>query len=98
MQGKVSELVEHVAKHHSQVELPRAMRSRSRINATIELARSHNPVSADAIDQHNHLVGLSDGKILDLETRRNVYRDDVFVTKKLGTIFDPEARCPAFEV
>jgi putative DNA primase/helicase len=97
MQGKVSDLVEHVAKNHAQMELPRAMRSRSRINATIELARSHNPVSADAIDQHKHLVGLSDGKILDLATRQHVYRDDVFVTKKLGTPYDLEARCPAFE-
>jgi putative DNA primase/helicase len=98
MQGKVGDLVEHVARTLPQVELPRAMRSRSRINATIELARSHNPVSADAIDQHKHLVGLSDGKVLDLATRKNVYRDDVFVTKKLGTTFDPEARCPAFEL
>jgi putative DNA primase/helicase len=79
------------------VELPRAMRSRSRINATIELARSHNPVSAEAIDQHKHLVGLSDGKILDLATRKHVYGDDIFVTKKLGTEYDPEARCPIFE-
>ena len=97
MQGKVSDLVEHVAKNHPQVELPRAMRSRSRINATIELARSHNPVAADAIDQQKHLVGLSDGNVLDLVTRKNVYRDDVFVTKKLGTGYDPAATCPTFE-
>jgi putative DNA primase/helicase len=98
MQGKVSDLVEHVARTLPQVELPRAMRNRSRINATIELARSHNPVSADAIDQHKHLVGLSDGKVLDLATRQHVYRDDVFVTKKLGTTYVPEARCPVFEM
>jgi putative DNA primase/helicase len=98
MQGKVSDLVEHVAKTIPSVELPKAMRSRSRINSTIELARSHNPVSAEAIDQHNHFVGLSDGTILDLATRKNVHREDVFVTKKLATAFDPEARCPAFEV
>jgi putative DNA primase/helicase len=96
MQGKVSDLVEHVGKNFPEVELPRAMRSRSRINATIELARSHNPVSADAIDQHKHLVGLSDGKVLDLATRKHVYGDE-FVTKKLGTNFDPEAGCPIFE-
>ena len=97
MQGKVSDFVEHVAKHHPQVELPRAMRSRSRINATIELARSHNPVAADAIDQHKHLVGLADGNVLDLVTRNKVYRDDVFVTKKLGIAYDPQATCPTFE-
>lgn len=98
MQGKVGDLVEHVARTLPQVALPRAMRSRSRINATIELARSHNPVSADAIDQHKHLVGLNDGKVLDLTTRKHVYRDNVFVTKKLGTTFDLEAGCPTFEM
>jgi putative DNA primase/helicase len=97
MQGKVSDLVEHVARTFPQVELPRAMRSRSRINATIELARSHNPVSAEQIDQHYDLVGLSDGNILDLASRKNIYRDDVFVTKKLGTAFDADATCPVFE-
>jgi putative DNA primase/helicase len=49
------------------------------------------------IDQNKHLVGLSDGKILNLADRSFVYRDGVFVTKKLATIYDADAKCPLWQ-
>jgi putative DNA primase/helicase len=96
MQGKVSDLVEQVTKTHPMIDV-KAMRSRGRINATIELSRSHNLISIHDIDRDKHFVGLKNGQILDLGTREHVYQTDVFVTKRLGTDFYPDAQCPEFE-
>jgi putative DNA primase/helicase len=72
------------------------LKSRSKINAIVELSRSQLVIDDKQIDAKPHLVGLADGRILDLTTGTFVSAacQDVFVTKRLGTTYDPIARCP----
>jgi putative DNA primase/helicase len=73
----------------------RRLKSRSKINAIVELSRSQLAIDDKLIDAKPHLVGLADGRILDLATGTFVpaASQDVFVTKRLGTAYDPNARC-----
>jgi putative DNA primase/helicase len=93
-QGVVSDFAQmaHKLLGHDE-RFPKAVKSRSRINATLELSRSRLTVPSNVIDSDRNLAGLSDGRIFDLKIADFVTREDVFVTKKLGTTFDPAARC-----
>jgi len=71
------------------------IKSRSKINAVLELARAPLAVDEDIIDRDRHLVGLKDGRILDLISGEFVTGEqEVFVTKRLGAAYDPAAQCP----
>ena len=95
VQGRVSDFAQTAHKNLGQLEnFPKAIKSRGRINAAVELSRSRLPITPDKIDDQKHLIGLKDGQILDLETKDYVFGDQAFVTKRLGTVFDPEAECP----
>jgi putative DNA primase/helicase len=73
----------------------RTLRSRSRINATVELSRSRLSIPRAKIDSDHHLLGLADGSVLDLRTGECV-QTDAIVTKKTGVVFDPDAECPGW--
>jgi putative DNA primase/helicase len=95
-QGVVSDFAQmaHKLLGHDE-RFPKAIKSRSRINAVLELSRSRLTVPSTIIDSNRNVAGLSDGRILDLKVRDFVtLEDDVFVTKKLGTTFDPAAQYP----
>ena len=71
------------------------IKSRSKINAILELSRAPLAVDEDIIDRDRHLVGLEDGRILDLSAGEIVLGEQqVFVTKRLGAAYDPTAQCP----
>jgi putative DNA primase/helicase len=73
----------------------KTVKSRSKINAILELSRSRLAVDQALIDSDTNLVGLCDGRILDLMTGETVATNrDVMVTKKLGTTQTPDALCP----
>ena len=73
----------------------KVIKSRSKINATQELSRSRLAIDQGLIDSDRNLVGLSDGRILDLTTGEIMATDrHVVVTRKLGTTYDPAAQCP----
>jgi putative DNA primase/helicase len=70
------------------------IKSRAKINAIMELARAPLAIAEELIDKDRNHVGLADGRILDLTTGELVTADkEVFVTKKLGTIYDTTAGC-----
>jgi putative DNA primase/helicase len=94
-QGVVSDFAQmaHKLLGHDE-RFPKAIKSRSRINAVLELSRSRLTVPSNVIDSDRNLVGLSDGRLFDLRNSDFVTREDVFVTKKLGATFDPAAQCP----
>jgi putative DNA primase/helicase len=94
-QGVVSDFAQmaHKLLGHDE-RFPKAIKSRSRINAVLELSRSRLTVPSHVIDRDRHLVGLSDGRLFDLRNSDFVTREDVFVTKKLGATFDPATQCP----
>ncbi|MEH2564092.1 phage/plasmid primase, P4 family [Bradyrhizobium sp. AZCC 2289] len=71
------------------------IKSRAKINAILELSRAPLAIGQDVIDCDPNLVGLADGRILDLQTGDIVpANQDAFVTKKLGAPYDPTAQCP----
>lgn len=81
---------------HRQVgEDARNTKSKSKINAITELSRGPLAVDASLIDSDRNLLGLSDGRILNLTTASILAPDeDAFVTKKLAAPFDPTAHSP----
>jgi putative DNA primase/helicase len=96
MQGTVTKFVKEVSQANPSLVVPTKMESRARINSVIDLARWQCLVAEDKIDSDKRIVGLKDGRILDLSTRRYVYDGSVFITKKLGAAYDPEASCPTW--
>jgi putative DNA primase/helicase len=73
----------------------RTLKSRSKINAILDLTRHQVIVVSDAIDRDKNLVGLKDGRIFNLATGSLVpMTEDIFVTKRLGATLDPGAKCP----
>ena len=73
----------------------KAIKSRSKINAILELSRSPLSVRQELIDIDRNVIGLADGRILDLKTGGIVAANqNLFVTKKLGTSYDATAQCP----
>lgn len=94
-QGVVSDFVQMSNKVFGGDErFSKTTKSRSRINATLELSRSRLDIPGELIDSDKYLVGLQDGHILDLQTKALVSGKDVFVTKRLGSKYDPSAECP----
>jgi putative DNA primase/helicase len=74
----------------------RKFSSLSGINAIIQLSRSFLAVDADKFDAVPALIGCKNG-VLSLEKGQLVEPDGEIITKKLGTKFDPAAKCPHFE-
>ena len=71
------------------------IKSRAKINAILELSRAPLAIDEDLIDRDRTLIGLEDGRILDLTTSAIVAVDrDVFVTKRMGAPYDPSTQCP----
>jgi len=86
-----------VAMAHQQVGKDAgSIKSRSKINAILELSRAPLAIDDDLIDCVRNLVGLKDGRVLDLDTSNVVLPadQDAFVTKKLGASYDPLVQCP----
>ena len=72
-----------------------SIKSRAKINAILELSRAPLAVKAGTIDSNPNLVGMANGRILDLTTGDVLAADqDAFVTKQLGAPLDPVAQCP----
>ena len=96
VQGAVGDFV--AMAHHQLEKRAPGLKSRSKINAIMELSRSQLFVDDKTIDNDRSVVGLADGRILDLRTGDIVPTgQDVFVTKKLGANYDPTATCPLWE-
>jgi putative DNA primase/helicase len=73
----------------------RTLKSRSKINAILELTRHQVMVKSDIIDHDKNLVGLNDGKVINLSTGNAVpVTEDIFLTKRLGATLDANAECP----
>ena len=95
-QGLVSDFAQEAHRQLGKAEsFPKGIKSRSRINAILELSRSRLAIAEEKIDRDRDLIGLSDGRVFDLRTGDYVApHAEVFVTKKLGASFDPQAQCP----
>ena len=83
------------AKFEYQSKVVRSLKSSPRIKAMIDLAKPELWAEASNFD-HDHWLAGCHGGVLDLRELRLVTPASV-VTKRLGTTFDPNATCPAFE-
>jgi putative DNA primase/helicase len=68
--------------------------TRARINAAVELSRSKFHVEPDHIDGNIHVIGSSDGSVLELDTGGILRGKHAIVTKKLGANFTEDSSCP----
>jgi putative DNA primase/helicase len=76
----------------------RSLLSKGKIDNLLTLSRHHFRVEPELLDQSRHLVGCSDGTILDLDTQKIACSPTGIITKTLRCYFEPDAQCPRFEV
>jgi putative DNA primase/helicase len=74
-------------------KVARGLKSRGRINSTVELSRSLMSVRRSEIDSHRTILGTADHKIFDLARQVIDPDSDAIVTRRIGTTFDPKAKC-----
>ena len=100
-----SEIVQGIAKRFLQemaVSNPsaqsKALLSRGRINAVRELSRSQLRANTELFDTNKNIVGCPNGSLLGLDDGRPLHGEaSSIVTRKLGTSFSSEAKCPIWE-
>jgi putative DNA primase/helicase len=75
----------------------RSLLSKGKIDNLLTLSRHHFRVDAGSLDECRHLVGCSDGTVIDLDKQTVTAEVDSTVTKAVRCRYDPDAACPHFE-
>jgi putative DNA primase/helicase len=75
----------------------RSLLSKGKIDNLLALSRHQFRVEPGLLDKDRHLIGCSDGTVLDLNTQRPSSRGTALVTKAVRYRFDPDADCPEFK-
>ena len=74
----------------------RSLLSKGKIDNLLALSRHHLRVDPELLDASKHLIGCSNGAVLDLDTLKFT-SDGPLVTKAVRCHFDARADCPEFK-
>jgi putative DNA primase/helicase len=69
--------------------------SSGKVTGIVRLSRSLLKVAGTEFDTDNDLLGCQNG-VLDLRTGQLLKAPETVVTKRIATVYDPEAKCPQF--
>ena len=96
MQGVVKRFLQEKAASNP-FALAQTLLKRSRINAVAELSRAQLWADAKQFDTLTTIAGTGDGALLDLDGGQPLDgQTSGVVTRRLGTSFNPEAKCPTW--
>lgn len=93
MQGHSMDFLQSAAARRPEDDAKK-LQTKSRINSTVELARSILSVNQAELDSDPDIVGCADGRVLDLSTGQIAESYSGYITRRIGTHFDPQAQCP----
>jgi putative DNA primase/helicase len=99
VQGQVKQfLQDQVSLNPTRFQSLKALLGRARINAVAELSRAPLREDYKLFDRKPTILGCADGSLLDLDAGMPYEGEDTeIVTRKLGTVYDPEATCPLWD-
>ncbi len=97
VQGMVKGFLQEKATSNPR-DFTKALLSRSRINAAVELSRSQLWADSEQFDSDKTVVGCADGTVMDLGSEQLLHEGNLcIVTRRLGASFNLEAKCPTWE-
>jgi phage/plasmid-associated DNA primase len=98
LQGEAKRFMQEQVCSAGIVGSTRFLLSKGKIDNLITLSREHFRIEPSLLDEARHLVGCSDGTILDLHAQKIATNATGLVTKTVRCHFDPDAECPQFQI